>query len=295
MTLDETGMSYPGGELTLTYYGKEANGVGCTEMKDPESAEGLVAYKTTTLDVEWQKPEIKDVYFAKGVNGQDEIHFEVDDQWTRANTYQADGGLSAFEIQNFGVPVLQQVSTATMPCQETQEPDRACKYTGPLPEAFEAIGVAALPAGYDLDLVTEWPPADAVSFKEIRSNKPVAVDPQMTQAGPTDSAQCHKLCAGDPVDTHNGNFYEEITDLEIDGRIGLQATRRYATGLLGTTGAHGDGWALNYDMRVEQSPTNNSITVVELSGNLSRFVKGSTGYTGLAANLRADLVKTSDG
>ncbi|MGW9020453.1 RHS repeat-associated core domain-containing protein [Leucobacter chromiiresistens] len=301
VTLDETGMRYPGGDLTLTYFSKTGNDIGCSSMadpSDPNDTSGLVSYKTSTLTVDWQRPEIKDVYLKKDSNGDDQIHFEVDDLWVRAEATPSQGGLSIFEIENFGDPRTQKVRTTRETCQNTEELDRdglTCKYRGATPSVGNALGVAALPAGYDLEKVTNWPPVDAITFREFVGTEPVAVDPQMTQAGPSDSAQCHKLCAGDPVDTHNGNFYEEITDLDIDGRIGLEATRRYATGLLGTAGAHGDGWALNYDMRVEQNPTNNSVTVVEPSGNVSRFVKGSTGYTGRAANLRADLRKTSEG
>ncbi len=298
LQLDETGMRYPGGELTLAYYGKKSNGFECYDMADPKSADSLIAYKTTTLNIDWSRPEIRDVYYKKNHNGTNQIHFEVDKHWRNFDGFATGGGLAIFKIENYGNARSQNVSTAGMPCIATDEPDRegrTCYFNRAIPAAGDAIGVAALPAGYNLETVTNWPPVDAIDYGEILSAYPKSVDVDATRAGPTDSANCLKLCAGDPIDTQSGNFYEEISDLQIDGRIGLEVTRRYAVGLLGTSGAFGNGWAMNYDMHIDSNDSSNAATVVEPSGNLSRFANNAGQYVALAENLRADLAKTDSG
>ena len=100
MSLLNTGMRYPGGELTLTYFGKRANGYECYDLDEPDTLEGLTAYKSTTLNVDWERPEVFDVY--KIQNGDTtEIHFEVSPRWLNFDNHQELGGLGIYDIKNY--------------------------------------------------------------------------------------------------------------------------------------------------------------------------------------------------
>ncbi|MCA1307996.1 DUF6531 domain-containing protein [Microbacterium esteraromaticum] len=303
MTLDETGMRYPGGELTLTYFSKAANGIGCNIMadpSDPNDTDGLVSYKTSTLSVEWSKPEIKKAYTTFDAEGEPEILIEVDPAWTEFDKSVPYGGVAAFLIEDYGTD-RQTVSEVDNTCSSKtvpNDPDRAglaCFFSGSYPDAGDAIGVAALPNVVDTGSIAQWPLAEAISSRAVHSVKVLGKHLPTTKAGAPDSAQCLAMCTGDPVDTFSGNFFDKNQDLAVPGSIGLTVERRYAVGLLGDAGVFGDGTALNYDMRIEIDESSGAATVVEPSGNKTPFVPADKQYLPLVAGTQADLRKTADG
>lgn len=303
MTLDKTGMRYPGGDLTLSYFGKAANDIGCNVMadpSDPNDTDGLVSYKTTTLSVEWAKPEIEKARTTFDAEGEPEILIEVVPDWTDFDKSVPYGGVAAFLLEDYGTD-RQKVSEVDNTCSSEAvpvDPDRtglACFFSGAYPDAGDAIGVAALPDDVDTGSIAQWPPAEAISSKAVHSVKVLGKHLPTTKAGAPDSAQCLAMCTGDPVDTFSGNFFDKNQDLAVPGSIGLTVERRYAVGLLGDAGAFGDGTALNYDMRLEVDESSGAATVVEPSGNETPFVPADEQYLPLVSGTQADLRKTADG
>lgn len=293
---NQTGMRYPGGELTLTYFSKQGNGFNCHEQSLPDP-KTLTSYKTETIDVDWAKPEIRDVYWVYDEHNGAKIHIEVDPSWSDFDTYQSMGGMAIYKIQDYKKSTQKIVPVST-PCFATQEPDRVgntCLYQGSIPDAGDAIGFAALPDNKTPVTSFIWPPTYAISTAVRHSNKTLIADESAYQAGPSESIICTRMCVGDPIDTYSGNFYESVTDMSIAGRIGLEVKRRYSVGLLGNDGPFGDGWTMNYDMRLDIDEMSSLATVVEPSGNLSKFVGNDGAFVPQSDNLRADLLKTSSG
>lgn len=299
------GLRYPGGKLTLTYFSKAANSpdthpaFACASMSDPtdpNDTSGLIAYKTTTLDVQWQKPEITKARSTFDDDGDPQILVEADSNWT-----DFEDEVTAFRIEDYGTDqqTIDSIANVCDPYREVPaDPERtgpACYLRGSYPEAGDAIGFAALPDNVDTVTVTEWPPAEALSTRLVHSVKTLGLHVPSTKAGAPDSAQCLAMCTGDPVDTYSGNFFDKNQDLVIPGAIGLSIERRYAIGLLGDTGAFGNGTALNYDMRLKLDQNSNAVTVIEPSGNESPFVAAENKYIPRVVGTRAELRETADG
>lgn len=67
--------------------------------------------------------------------------------------------------------------------------------------------------------------------------------------GPNPSENTCQACAGDPVDTATGNFYETQTDLSVTGRgPALRLSRSYNSLGASTPGPFGYGWTDSYAM-----------------------------------------------
>lgn len=299
LSLNDTGLRYPGGDITLSYYGKKANGFDCLDTIEPKTTDGLVAYKTTTLKVDWTKPEVRDVYTTFNSDGDPKIRIEVDPSWINFDTYPEFGGVSIFTIKNYNTD-KQTVSPATMPCWSNIDPEPGhtgliCEYNGGYPGAGTAIGVAALPDTVSPADVKQWPPAEAISHDAAISVSLFEKYTPVSRSGSLVSGQCLAMCTGDPIDTSNGNFYEAQTDLSIAGQIGLSVDRRYAVGLLGIEGPFGDGTALNYNMHLKVDESTGSINVFEPTGSETPFAPADDQYRPLIRNVRADLTKTTDG
>lgn len=60
-TFDSTSIRYPGGNLTLRLYAKQANGYDCNSPV-PENTSELVPYHVEAIAIGWDKPEILNVY-----------------------------------------------------------------------------------------------------------------------------------------------------------------------------------------------------------------------------------------
>lgn len=101
--------------------------------------------------------------------------------------------------------------------------------------------------------------------------------------GNPSEADCNQQCYGDPVNSFNGEFFENYTDLSISSAIPFDFTRSYSTSSLTEKGAFGAGWTHNYNMKLTGNGTSlaNS-TLYELqqeNGAISNFAKVVVGST----------------
>lgn len=288
-----TGVRYPGGSVTLRLYSKLENGYACHDSAVPSDASSLVPHHIEKINIGWDKPEVLDVY-ASEISGISGIAIEVSPSWTGFTEIPSAGGVAMYLITDYGTP-QQVVKPISSYCYHPGSKGNICYYQGRVRDN-EALGVAALPTNIVPEQSTTWPPQGAISHRVGFTEIPGPEDiPEMTKGGPSESAMCNRVCTGDPIDTYSGNFYETKSDLTIPGRIGIDVSRHYSVGNLGTVGAFGDGWTLGYDMSIEGTASSSTATVIEPSGNRSAFSLSSALYTPVSPMLRADLVKTASG
>lgn len=92
-------------------------------------------------------------------------------------------------------------------------------------------------------------------------------------------ADCNQQCYGDPVNSLNGEFFENYTDLNIQDNIPFNFSRSYSTSSLGNNGAFGNGWTFNYNMSIqpedssEALSTTDRIKIIQENGSVTNFTK----------------------
>ena len=109
-------------------------------------------------------------------------------------------------------------------------------------------------------------------------------------------ADCNQQCYGDPVNSYNGEFFENTTDLAVNSLVPFSFTRSYSTWNKDVNRGLGKGWQHNYDMYLEgdgTTLTNSSyIKVVQENGSIVTFAKivtpTSTYYVG-SNNVKAEF------
>jgi hypothetical protein len=99
-------------------------------------------------------------------------------------------------------------------------------------------------------------------------------------AGKPNTIEC---TAGDPVNCANGNFFEEITDVQVPGRgRSLSFTRTYnvlaaAAATTTVAGGVGWGWTSSYAMSLS-FPTTNTVMVSQENGATVGFTQSGSTY-----------------
>ncbi|WP_197024713.1 RHS repeat-associated core domain-containing protein [Cellulomonas sp. KRMCY2] len=125
-----------------------------------------------------------------------------------------------------------------------------------------------------------------------------------TAAGYNLSQACNDRCAGDPVNTTTGEFFETTTDLAVPGSgPGLAFTRSYGVSRTDVAGTLGRGWTDSFAMRLSirvgavgnSLETASQVQVTQENGSVITFSRLWNGtYVGPDRTF-ASLVRDTDG
>lgn len=123
----------------------------------------------------------------------------------------------------------------------------------------------------------------------------VPIKPSETAGGGNPAElSCSQLCAGDPVNTATGEYFESTTDLAIPGRgPALQMTRTYGSGG-GIESSLGRGWTFSYAMSLKANAKRGTATITNPNGSQVAFEPGSKGYVA-PPRILATLTHNEDG
>ena len=120
--------------------------------------------------------------------------------------------------------------------------------------------------------------------------------PYETVAGsnPAEPNQCFE-CKGDPVNTSNGEFFENATDISVPGRgPGLAVSRAYSSQLASFDGPLGFGWSFNYNMALVVN-SSGTVDVHQENGSMVTFTPDLNGVYHAPARVLAALTHSPDG
>lgn len=89
------------------------------------------------------------------------------------------------------------------------------------------------------------------------------------------TADCQQQCYGDPINTLNGELFENSADIEVDGAIGLNFVRSYSSLRANENGPFGHGTTFSYNMSIEGNGSSlgssNRLTVKQENGSTATF------------------------
>lgn len=130
-------------------------------------------------------------------------------------------------------------------------------------------------------------------------------NPNETTGGSNPSENCSQGCAGDPINTATGEFWESNQDLTIsqNGPL-LGLVRSYATSKKNEQQGFGYGWTNNYHMSLKYTDINgnivplgnaHNISVIQENGSEVLFTKLSTGSFVAPARVKAEISLKDDG
>lgn len=106
--------------------------------------------------------------------------------------------------------------------------------------------------------------------------------------------QCY-ACKADPVNTSNGEYFENHTDLSAPGRgPGLIMARTYSSQRAPFDGPLGYGWSFTYNMSLDIDPLG-TVDVHQENGSQLTFTADAGGVYRPAAHALAALVQNPDG
>lgn len=286
---------YPGGTIQAFMYDRYDS--NCNPLPLPDPATSTPRVISEEVEITWESMNLFEAYFGEdGAKVSTDLHSSLG-----GGTPTVNGGISSFAIANYGLSNQQVYDNNSRggECVYESPSSSICTEEGAERTDVDVYGFALIPSTFPAYSGSQWPPPGAIdsalAFKsEIGGPQDI---PLMTKGGPSESAQCLRICSGDPIDTYSGNFFEKKDDLSISGRIGINIQRHYSVGNLGSTGAFGNGWTLGYDMRIDSSQDNTRVTVIEPSGNHSPFSLDETSEKYLADTpvLHASLIKTPAG
>jgi RHS repeat-associated protein len=113
-------------------------------------------------------------------------------------------------------------------------------------------------------------------------------------SNPAELNQCF-ACKGDPVNTSNGEFFENDTDISVAGRgPGLVLGRAYSSQRAPFDGPLGYGWSFNYNMSLAVKPSG-SADVHQENGSMVTFTPDANGAYHAPARVLAVLAHNADG
>lgn len=145
--------------------------------------------------------------------------------------------------------------------------------------------------------------ADLTALNAACGNLPPGeIPPDLREnLGPNDSLRNKELCrgcAGDPVDTLSGNFFEPVPGISVAGRgPGLSVGFQYNSTPGATDpvdGGAGFGWSPSFAMRLERT-VDGRLTVVQEGGATVPFLPDGSGGWVPSAKYVAALQKNGDG
>jgi len=107
-------------------------------------------------------------------------------------------------------------------------------------------------------------------------------------------AECFK-CKSDPVNTSNGEFFENTTDVSIPGRgPGLVLDWTYSSQRSPFDGPFGFGWSFNYNMTLAVN-SSGTVDVHQENGSMVTFTPDTNGVYHAPARVLAALAHNADG
>ena len=117
------------------------------------------------------------------------------------------------------------------------------------------------------------------------------------------TADCNQQCKGDPVNSFNGELFENDSDLEVEGAIGLNFVRSSSSFRTSEIGAFGPGTTFSYNMALKGNRgslgDSNSISVRQENGSTVAFTvtEDSDGKRifDTAPSIRAELSEEGSG
>lgn len=117
--------------------------------------------------------------------------------------------------------------------------------------------------------------------------------------GNPSEASCTQVCAGDPVNTATGDYFDSTTDLAIGGRgPSLEMTRTYSSlsAEAGASSVLGPGWAFSYGMSLYTNASG-KVVVANENGSQTQFERVSISSSKFTAPPRvlATLVENESG
>lgn len=125
---------------------------------------------------------------------------------------------------------------------------------------------------------------------------------EMLQGGSNPSTDCAQACAGDPINTLTGEFWEQNNDVSLPNvGVPLQFVRAYNTfSSTENESQMGNGWTNNYSMKIsDAAETNNSLWEVDSlnirqeNNSLVTFHKAPSGEYLASAEVLASLTYSS--
>lgn len=113
-------------------------------------------------------------------------------------------------------------------------------------------------------------------------------------------SDCSQECHGDPINSFTGDYFENQTEMSIDGTQTLAVTRSYSNMAKDSLGSFGYGSTSNYDMKLSGNKSTLSdsdvLVLKQENGSLITFHKNTdnSGYTDLS-NSNVDLSYNNNG
>lgn len=149
-------------------------------------------------------------------------------------------------------------------------------------------------------------PTLANLFPQSTNPPPLATSTRVGASGPTSPFEtaggtnpselnmCF-ACAGDPINTSNGEFFENYTDLSVRGRgPGLSLGRTYSSQRASYDGLFGYGWTSSYNMHLG-FPATGAADVTQETGAVDHFTQNTSGAWTAASWVNAQLAQNADG
>jgi RHS repeat-associated protein len=109
---------------------------------------------------------------------------------------------------------------------------------------------------------------------------------------------CSQVCAGDPVNTATGDYFESTTDLAIPSRgPGLEITRAYSSRAANAkvSSILGRGWSFSYGMSLSIDEGTGKATVINSNGSRTEFEPGLEGSFVAPTRVLATIVENEAG
>ena len=142
---------------------------------------------------------------------------------------------------------------------------------------------------------TSFAPAPLiVSSNIVGTGGPTSAFETVGGSNPAELNQCF-VCKGDPVNTSNGEFFENTTDISVSGRgPGLSMKRSYSTQRAPFDGPLGYGWSFNYGMSLSETPSG-SVEISQENGSAVTFTANNDGSYTAPTHMLATLVREPGG
>ncbi|MBT8162598.1 MULTISPECIES: RHS repeat-associated core domain-containing protein [Arthrobacter] len=140
-----------------------------------------------------------------------------------------------------------------------------------------------------------YPPSSIIALSnQVSTSGPTAPYETVGGSNPAE-VYCPQCAAGDPVNTSNGEFYENTTDVSIAGRgPGLTVSRTYSSQRASFDGPLGFGWSFNYSMSLALN-SSGTVDIHQENGSMVTFTPDAGGLYHAPARVVAALVHNADG
>ncbi|MFK4299899.1 hypothetical protein ABH924_005089, partial [Arthrobacter sp. GAS37] len=140
-----------------------------------------------------------------------------------------------------------------------------------------------------------FPPGNIIALSnQVGAAGPTAPYETVAGSNPAEMGQCY-ACTADPVNTSNGEFFQNVTDVSLAGRgPGLALSRSYSSQRAPFDGPLGFGWTFNYNMVLSPN-SSGTVDVHQENGSMVTFTQDANGVYHAPARVLASLVHNGDG